>query len=250
MVLPYHHVLRLEVYDILVVVFSLAEGIVTVDVLHVRISSGACHVILAAVAVHRRVALRVVEELVTVVDLNVCIVISRRAVVTEVVGRRVGGGLLVSPRRGAEALLYGRQIVGEERLLVEQVVGGAQTVITHILIHARGLVVVKSVDDRLCRGHTPPDGGVYIDHREACRQPVLEALATVTQYILADVAKVYIQASAAVRGVIDKGVHEPELYGLYVLRLKVGIVQLAHDAAPAACRALQQSVAVDAGAVW
>ena len=32
--------------------------------------------------------------------------------------------------------------------------------------------------------------------------------------------------------IFDKGVHEPELKGLNILSLKIGVVQLAHDAAP------------------
>ena len=179
MVLPYHHRLWPQVYDVLVVVLRLTEGVVAVDVLHVGVGCGAGHIVLVAVAVHGRVTLGVVEELVAVVNLYIVVVVVSRAVVAEVIGRRVGGGQLVSLRSGTKTLFDSRQVIGEERLFILQTVGRAQTVIADILIHARRLVVVKCVDDGLRRGHTAPDGGIDIDDGEAGRQTVLELFAAI-----------------------------------------------------------------------
>ena len=50
-------------------------------------------------------------------------------------------------------------------------------------------------------------------------------------------------------GIFYKGIHQPELEGLDVLRLKVGVVELAHDAAPTAGGVLQPAARVNTSTV-
>ena len=249
MVLSDDHAFRTEVNLVLVVVLGLAQRVVLVDVLHVGIGAGAGHVFLVAVLVHRRVALGVVVFLVSVVDLHVVVVVLRAAEVHEVVARRILRGLLVGLAGPSETLRHLVQVPTEETLLVVQSVGGAQTVVSDVLIHAALGIVIEGVDDGLRRRHTSPNGGVHIDHRGARRQPVLETLPSVAKNILADVAKVDVELAALVVGVFNEGVHQPELDGLDVLGFEVGVVQFAHDAAPTAGGIHQRAAVGDAGTV-
>ena len=50
-------------------------------------------------------------------------------------------------------------------------------------------------------------------------------------------------------GSLYEGIHEPELYGLNVLCLKIGVVHLAHDAAPTAGGVHQGAAVGDTGTV-
>ena len=110
--------------------------------------------------------------------------------------------------------------------------GGSQSVISHILIHATLRVVVKSIDNRLCGRHTPPNSGIHINHSSTCRQTILERFATIAKNILADITEVEIEFTSMVIRILNKGVHQPELNGLNVLGFKIGIIQFAHDTTP------------------
>ena len=244
MVLAYHHPLRTQVDNVLVVVFGLREGVVAVYVLHIGVERPRGAVALLAVAVHRRVALWVVEVFVAVVDLHILFVVIGAAEIAVVVARRIGHRSLVGTAPLAVARGYALQVFRKECLLVVQPVCRAQSVVAHILILASRLVVVECVHHRLQFRHPSPYGGVDIHHRRARRQAVLKALPPVAQYVLAYIAQIDIQLAARVRGVLYKRVHQPKLDGLYVLRLKVGIVHLAHDAAPPACRVHQVAVGI------
>ena len=86
------HVGGVKFYQILVVVLSLTEGIVLVDVLDIGVDGCRRGIRLGVVGIHGRVAFGVVVVLVTVVDFHISLVIVCPAVIVEVIGRRVGIG--------------------------------------------------------------------------------------------------------------------------------------------------------------
>ena len=233
-VLAYHHTVGTEVDHILVVVLGLAQRVVLVDVLHIGIGRCRGHIVLLAILFHRRVALGVVVLLVAVGDFYVVLVVEGGAEIAEIVVRRIKQRLPVGLRLGAVAGRNRLQVGCKERLLIPQPVGRPQAVVSHILVHARSGVIVEGVDNRLGVGHTPPYGGVHPCHLGRGREAILETLASVAKDVLADIAQVDVQLASRVVGILDERIHQPKLNRLDILCLEVGVVQLAHDAAPAA----------------
>ena len=129
-------------------------------------------------------------------------------------------------------------VVGEAELVL-----GAQSVQTHVLLLACPRLVGES---GYCRGglrHAPPHRGVratYIFVGD--RQPVLKRFLAVAQDVLGDIAEVDVHLALVAVGVGQRGVHQPELDILDVRFLEVGVVQFAHHTAPALLRVGQFAV--------
>ena len=95
-ILSNHHLVWPEINNILVIVLSLTEGIVLIDIFNIGVGTGAGHILLIGIIVHGRVAFRVIVEFIAVVNLYVIVVVIRTAEITEIVARRVFRSLLVS----------------------------------------------------------------------------------------------------------------------------------------------------------
>ena len=93
-------------------------------------------------------------------------------------------------------------------------------------------VDVERIDNQLHRGHTSPNSELDIFVGAVGRKTIFEELHTIAQNILGDVAQVEIELTAAVVGIVDEGVHHPELDVFVVGSFEVGIVELAHNTTP------------------
>ena len=142
----------------------------------------------------------------------------------EIVSRGVGKGQLVGLRRGAVHQSYLVQVIFKERAFIGTTERAAQTVVANILILAGIFIIVECIHYRLSIGHTSPDGGVHTSDFLACGQTVLETLAAIPEYVLADITQIDIQFTTRVTRILYKGVHQPEFQCLDVLGLEIGIV--------------------------
>ena len=76
---------------------------------------------------------------------------------------------------------------------------------------------------------------------------VLVALKSILKYVLADLTQVEIQVAAIGVGIVGvkERIHQPELDVLHVVGVKVGVVHLAHYAAPALLGVEKVALVVD-----
>ena len=95
--------------------------------------------------------------------------------------------------------------------------------------------------------HFAPDGLRHILVVAVDRIAVLIRLHAILKHILADLAEIEIEIATLAVGIlrVEEGIHHPELDILHVRLLEVGIVHLAHDAAPALLRIEKTAVGVD-----
>ena len=246
MLAAYLHHVGTEDDLVLVVFLVFVEGVVLVDIFYIRREGGGGTVGLGLLLRGGRVALRTVEMFVSRQNRHFLFIIVGASVVVEVIsGRVVARREAVIrpavPYIGRDAALQLRQILAVCRPC--QLLGGAQTVETHILTCAGTRLVAEGYYGTGRTRHKTPDSRIYTPLVGfADRQTVLERFLTVTQNILAHVAEVEIQLAFIPVRVGQCRVHQPELDVLDVRFLKIGVVQPPHDTAPALFGVRQVSV--------
>ena len=236
-VLAHYQTVGAERYAVLVIAFILVEGVVLVDVLNIGYTLGRLVVGVVDLLGRTRVALGAVVVFVPVENRGLGIVIVVPAIEMIVVARRVVEGReLVLPHgldhgRRQFRLQLGQEIlVRRESILL--VVG--QSVKAHILQPPRATGIVEGIGERLPLGDLAPRRSGYLCRIAVDGQTVLERFHTIFENIFRHLAQVEVEVTALVvgLGLVEEGVHEPELDILDVGRLEVGIVHLAHDTAP------------------
>ena len=142
---------------------------------------------------------------------------------------------LIRPRHHAAFVVFKRHLLG-----------AAQTVQAHVLCCAPGGVAGKSVHRAVGLGHASPSRVLRasVGVHAALGQTALEGFLAVLQHIFADVTQLDVQVAARVVRVAvgQERIHHPELDVFDVGALKIGILQFAHDAAPARLRIGQLTV--------
>ena len=166
-----------------------------------------------------------------------------------VAGGVVEGRELVALHRvegdGVEALLEAADIVAVAGELELVVVG--QPVKADVLGDAGAGVVVEGVGQRVLRRYASPYRLAHILVVAVDGYAVLVALETILENVLGDFAEVDVQVAALGVGVVgvEERVEEPELDVFDIGLFEVGVVETAHDAAPALFGVLQASVTAD-----
>ena len=238
-VLAHHHLVGRQVNHILVVTLVLAQGVIVVHILHVREVGGGGRIVFGALAVGRGVSVGVVVVFVTLNHLEIQLVIIAAPEIVVVIARRVVNRVLVRLRTGSES---GRHAVDVGFREIIPLPDGRQSVVTHILMLAGIFLVVERVHNQLFGRHATPNREFHIIIGTVLRQTVLEELPTVAKNILRDVTEVKIELTTLVIGIIDEGIHHPELDILVVGRFEVGIVELTHDTAPTGLGVAQRTI--------
>ena len=224
---------------VLPVFLAFAQSVVRVDVLNIRSVLPRRFVGLGRVLAVGRVALGHVDALVSVEHRHLVAVVVRTTEVVVVVVGRVGKQLLA---HGIWQVCQGAavQFVPEVHVCtVGLFLLVVQTVQAQVLLHARTAFVVEGVCYAVGLGHIAPCGLLHIVHVSVYGQSALVCLLAVLEDVLAYLAEVEIQVAAQflLRGpvafLVEERVHQPEFDVLDVLCLEVGIVHLAHHAAPA-----------------
>ena len=236
---PYAHL-------VLVVSLILVEGVVLVDVFHVGPRLVRRVVAFVVAVVVGRVALGVVNALVSVEYRRLlCIEVRAPEVVVVVVG------WVLRPCVADAVVGQSLHEVVEFRVRFKRallVVG--EPVEAHVLHGSRPRGGGKGVSLRGLHRHLSP-----LRCREAAgavhRHAALVELLAVVQYVLAHFAQVYVQVAAIVGSVacrpcIYERVEQPELDILYVGRLEVVGVEFSHHASPLSLGVLQRTVGVEA----
>ena len=168
------------------------------------------------------------------------------AVVVVVVGSGVCGDAVEDLRRylaldGCEEVAVG----GKFALL-----GAGESVEADVLSCARASFIIKCVGDAAgAGGYASPDGLLEVARIVVHGQSALVELLAVAQHVLRHLAEVEVEF-AAVAGVaagVEEGVEHPELDVLVVLRLEVGVLDLAHHASPFLLGVGESSLPVEVG---
>ena len=122
-----------------------------------------------------------------------------------------------------------------------------QTVEANILQHTGSAAVIETVGKRILGAYTSPCGFGKVLVVAVDRNTVFIALQTVFQNVFRYFAEVQIQVAAVVVRIlgVQEGTHKPELHVLDVRLLEVGVVHLAHNAAPATFRLQQVAFVID-----
>ena len=222
-----------DMHLILVVTLILIQGEVFVDILLIRLSLVTGIVTLAAIVGIGRVALRVVDTLISV-EYALALIVEVCASETVIV---IAGGVVIPCLEDAVSCYHTTQSVEPLLICPEPallIVGKA--VVSHILTPSRAGCGGKGIG--LCcllRYLSPLGGGEVIT--SVNRHSALIEFLSVAEDILAHLTQVDIQVAAIVGGIalltgIDEGVEHPELNIFYVGLFEVGRVQLSHHASP------------------
>ena len=226
---------------ILIVLLILVERIVLVDIFHIRGGFIRCIITLGAAVAIRRVALRVVDILVSIQDGCLLLVPVGTAEIVIVVTCRVGKDA-VEHRLVHLAL----NLVKIGTLVEFLLLGIGESVEAHIL---QGTAAAGSGE---CVGHgalgrnlTPLCIGKAI--AAIHRHTTLVKFLSVSQNILAHLSQVDVEVATIVGGIslvlgVDEWVEHPELDVFHVGLLKVVGIQLSHHTTPVALRVLKLSV--------
>ena len=231
---------------VLEVLLVFVQGVVDIQVLDVGRSLIGCLVALGRVLRVGRVALGHVDALVAVEDALACLVEVAAAIVVVVVACGVGID-------GVEDLcvdlpLHLLQVlgIGAELAFLFRV----QTVQTDVLGPAGSAFVVEGVGDAGGCGHASPDRLGVVRLVAIQWHSAFEIFLAVLQDVLRHFAQVDVEVGSVIAGlvaVVDEGVEHPEFEVLDVHRLEVGVVHLAHHAAPLLAGFQELTVLVDVG---
>ena len=237
-----------DAHFILIVALVLVEGEVLVDILHVGSGLVAGVVRLGLVFGLRRVALRVVVELISVEDaLLLVVVVGAAEVVVVVAGRVVAPG-------------FDDTVVGDDAAVHHRV--------EPLLIRPELplLVIGKAVETHILQLSGTGGGGEGVGlcglHRDLTplgrhevagavnRHTALIELLTIAQDILRDLTEVEVEVAAVVGGGavltgVDEGIEQPELDVLDVRLFEVVGLKIAHHTAPLRLGLTERTVAVE-----
>ena len=124
-----------------------------------------------------------------------------------------------------------------------------EAVETDILTCARASFIIERVGDAGAGGHASPYGRGVIGLVVVDGQSALVELLAILEHVLAYLTEVDVEFAtvALVVARVDEGVEHPELDVFEVLRLEVGVVHLAHHAAPVLLRGQESAVCVKVG---
>ena len=232
--MPHHHVLRTDGDAVLEIFLVLVEGVILIDILHVgrRLVRG---IITFAPAVRvGRIALRIVDILVTPQDGGLHLVVVRAPKVVVVVVGGVVHDRVEDGRTHLALYLLQETLISLKGALL--LVGEA--IESHILQGPAAGSGGKGVGDRCLRGHLSPLGGDVALRTVYGHAALIEFLA-VAQHVFAHLAEVDVEVAAILVAVglligVDERVEEPELDILDVGSLEIVGIELAHHASPPA----------------
>ena len=232
---------------VLEVFLVFVECVVLIDVLHVRRTLNRGVVALGASVAVGRVALRVVDILISAEDAGLHVVVVRATEIVVVVVSRVCPD-------GVPYCLVDLSLHSLEEVLI-RVKGLLFTVVesveTYVLQSAAALAGSEGIGDIRRRWHLSPLRG---DETVGAvdRHTALGKLLAVVEHVFRYLAEIDIEVTAVVAGIaglacVDKGIHHPKLHILDVGCLEVVGVKLTHHAAPVARRIVERTVG---GEVW
>ncbi len=218
---------------ILEILLIFIEGIVLVDILHIRCRFIGGIITLSTAFAIRRVALRVVDELVPMKDRSPHLIPVRTTEIVIVITGRVGKDTV--EHRLVHLSLY---LVEIGALVEFLLLGIGKSVESHILQGTASARCGEGIGHRTLRRNLTPlciGEAVAAIHRHS----TLVKLLAIPQDILADLAQIDVEIAAIVGCVllfagIDKRIEHPELDILHVRLLKIVGIQLAHHSTPVA----------------
>ena len=241
----HHHIFRAHRHAILIVFLIFVERVVLVDIFHIGHGLVRGVVSFRARLVVGRVALRIVDVLVSAHDrgLHLVEVCSAEIVIVVACGVVHDG---VAHGGGHTALYLREEVLISVVLLL---FGVGQSIVAHILQCTTAAAGGEGVSHgRLRRYLTPLREGISL--RTIDGHTALVEFLSVAQHIFAHLAQIEVEVAAIFRSVgllvgIDEGVHEPEFNVFHVGRFKVGGIELAHHSAPLLLRIVKLTLAIE-----